>query len=57
MSNSVQRRWKLSEWQEMFETIYGHRNKASNEVYTWFRLLEEIGELVKETRYKNREGI
>ncbi len=57
MSDGAHRRWTLSDWQEMFEEIYGHRNKASNEVYIWFRLLEEIGELVKETRYKNRDGI
>jgi len=57
MSNGAHRRWKLSDWQEMFESIYGHRNKASSEVYIWFRLLEEIGELVRETRYKNRDGI
>ena len=57
MSNGAHRRWKLSDWQEMFEAIYGYRNKASSEVYIWFRLLEEVGELVRETRYKNREGI
>lgn len=56
MDNIAHRRWKVSDWQEMFDAIYGHR-KVAGEVFIWFRLLEEIGEITRETRYKNREGI
>jgi len=57
MTDGAHRKWRISDWQKMFATIYGHRNRVSSQTEMWFRLLEEIGELVRETRYRNREGI
>jgi len=57
MGNGAHRRWRISDWQQMFATIYGHRNIAAGPAGIWSRLLEEIGELVRETRYRNRDGM
>ena len=45
----------LTEWQEMFETIYGNVNKVVPRFGIGFHLMEEIGEVAREIRYGNRD--
>ena len=51
--SDAHRRWLLSEWQRLFDDIYGSANRASGEVGIAFRMLEEVGEVVKECRSRN----
>lgn len=57
MTNGAHRQWKLSDWQAMFEAIYGHRNRPAGENSVWFRVLEEVGEVVRESRYRDADQI
>lgn len=39
-------KWSLDKWQQMFDSIYGKRNAVLSTERAWYRMLEEIGELV-----------
>lgn len=53
----AQDRWEVSRWQLMFEEIYGHANRAAGEVNIGFRMLEEVGEVVRECRAREPKQV
>lgn len=57
MANEAHRRYTLRNWQEMFNEIYGSRDRVRTNEELWFRMLEECGELIREARYRDKENI
>lgn len=47
----------LPDWQAMFRKIYGRMNKAIGKHKVWDHLLEEIGEVSKESRHKRQNEL
>jgi NTP pyrophosphatase (non-canonical NTP hydrolase) len=50
-------KFSLDEWQDYFRRMYGHRNRVATPTEIWFRMLEEIGELVQVARPPDLKGI
>jgi len=57
MANEAHRRYTLRNWQEMFDQIYGQRDRVRTNEELWFRMLEECGELIREARYRDKKNI
>jgi NTP pyrophosphatase (non-canonical NTP hydrolase) len=57
MANEAHRRYTLRNWQEMFDQIYGQRDRVRTNEEVWFRMLEECGELIREARYRDKKNI
>ena len=49
--------FSLDDWQQHFSNIYGHRAGYMTSSQIWYRMLEEIGELVQASRPPSLEGI
>jgi len=48
----------LSDWQTMFDHIYGRINRnVASFTAVYYHLVEELGEVSKDFRFKNRSGI
>jgi len=47
----------VPEWQTMFKRIYGNINKVKPLVAVWFHFNEEVGEVSRELRHGNAQGI
>ncbi len=47
----------VSGWQEMFDRIYGQINNLPSLSQIWMHVLEELAELSREFRLKNKEGL
>ncbi|OGZ95334.1 MAG: hypothetical protein A3H69_01115 [Candidatus Sungbacteria bacterium RIFCSPLOWO2_02_FULL_47_9] len=47
----------MKEFQDMFDRIYGPVNKVKSKVAVLCHLAEEVGEVGKDYRTKNREGL
>jgi hypothetical protein len=43
MANEAHRTLTLRDWQQMFDQIYGHRDRVGTDEEVWFRMLEECG--------------
>jgi NTP pyrophosphatase (non-canonical NTP hydrolase) len=50
-------KYTLDDWQKHFHTIYGKRNRAQTSTTTWFRMLEEIGEVLEAARPPNLDAV
>ena len=57
MANEAHRRYTLRNSQEMFDQVYGHRDRVRTNEELWFRMLEECGELIREARYRDKKNI
>jgi len=44
------KKYTLDEWQKHLDRIYGARNRARTNSETWYRMLEEIGEVLQAAR-------
>ena len=53
LNSSAEMPADLPGWQEMFKRIYGNINKLASPVSIWLHVLEEMGEVSKEIRFKN----
>lgn len=47
----------LPDWQEMFKNIYGRINKVAGKEKCWLHLLEELGEVSRVFRLKERDNL
>jgi len=50
-------KFTLDDWRDYFAQIYGHINRVKSDEEIWFRMLEEIGELVEAARPPDIEAI
>jgi NTP pyrophosphatase (non-canonical NTP hydrolase) len=57
MANEAHRRYTLRNWQEMFDEIYGQRDRVRTNEELWFRMLEECGELIRDARYRLKKEV
>lgn len=39
--------WSIERWEQMFDEIYGRKNRGKSPKEIWFRMIEEVSELVK----------
>jgi len=51
------KKYTLDEWQEHLDRIYGARNRTRTSSETWYRMLEEIGEVLQAARPPNLSAI
>jgi len=50
-------KYTLDEWQKHLDRIYGVRNRARTSSEAWYRMLEEIGEVLQAARHPNLPAI
>jgi NTP pyrophosphatase (non-canonical NTP hydrolase) len=50
-------KYTLDEWQKHLDRIYGARNRTRTNSETWYRMLEEIGEVLQAARPPNLSAI
>lgn len=55
--NHAKRPNSLNMWQKFFDRVYGNVNKVAGRDKVWLHLLEEVGEVSKDFRLKNKKGI